>query len=230
MLDPTYPITEKIPLDVTPAQQMFLLADVACGVQGDYAHKDIRLFAFHHSLGEENEDHRLTNTGPVVGGLTADYKVHQDFEDLTYLYIQALATHPDFQRRNIARRLLRIASERAWKKEEVKAVQLISTPSAELFYDSFGFYVQGNTVWWWLINPRLKTSERKELFERLELRLFEMSDDIYHMTFYGNPLHERHVGDYFPPEPVIDQRGVTGLDKIYRTEFKKRVPNLKKNL
>ncbi|CAF1563022.1 unnamed protein product [Didymodactylos carnosus] len=49
-----------------------------------------------------------------------------------------------------------------------------------------------------------------------------------HMTFYGNPLHERHVGDYFPPEPVIDQPGVTGLDKIYRTEFKKRVPNLKK--
>lgn len=45
------------------------------------------------------------------------------------------------------------------------------------------------------------------------------------ITAYGNPIHERIVGDNFPPEP---SQPITPLEKQYRREFSVRLPHLKK--
>ncbi|CAF1675938.1 unnamed protein product [Adineta ricciae] len=42
---------------------------------------------------------------------------------------------------------------------------------------------------------------------------------------YGNPIHERIVGENFPPEP---SQPMTPLEKEYRREFRNRVVHLKK--
>ena len=42
---------------------------------------------------------------------------------------------------------------------------------------------------------------------------------------YGNPIHERIVGENFPPEA---SQPVTALEKEYRREFRNRVVHLKK--
>jgi dynein light chain 1, axonemal len=42
---------------------------------------------------------------------------------------------------------------------------------------------------------------------------------------YGNPIHERIVGENFSPEP---SQPTTALDEQYRQEFIRRVPHLKK--
>lgn len=45
------------------------------------------------------------------------------------------------------------------------------------------------------------------------------------ITAYGNPIHERIVGENFPPEP---SQPITPLEKQYRREFSIRLPHLKK--
>ena len=45
------------------------------------------------------------------------------------------------------------------------------------------------------------------------------------ITAYGNPIHERIVGENFSPEP---SQPITPLDEQYRQEFIRRVPHLKK--
>lgn len=45
------------------------------------------------------------------------------------------------------------------------------------------------------------------------------------ITAYGNPIHERIVGENFSPEP---SQPVTPLDEQYRQEFLRRIPHLKK--
>ena len=42
---------------------------------------------------------------------------------------------------------------------------------------------------------------------------------------YGNPIHERIVGENFTPEP---NQSMTLLEKEYHKEFYARVPHLKK--
>lgn len=42
---------------------------------------------------------------------------------------------------------------------------------------------------------------------------------------YGNPIHERIVGENFSPEP---SQPMTSLDKEYYREFHTRIPHLKK--
>jgi dynein light chain 1, axonemal len=42
---------------------------------------------------------------------------------------------------------------------------------------------------------------------------------------YGNPIHERIVGENFSPEP---SQPMTPLDEQYRLEFLRRLPHLKK--
>ncbi|UJR31816.1 hypothetical protein I4U23_019293 [Adineta vaga] len=45
------------------------------------------------------------------------------------------------------------------------------------------------------------------------------------ITAYGNPIHERIVGENFSPEP---SQPITSLEKEYRQEFRNRVIHLKK--
>ena len=45
------------------------------------------------------------------------------------------------------------------------------------------------------------------------------------ITAYGNPIHERIVGENFSPEPT---QPMTALDKQYRREFSIRIGHLKK--
>jgi dynein light chain 1 len=45
------------------------------------------------------------------------------------------------------------------------------------------------------------------------------------ITAYGNPIHERIIGENFSPEP---SQPVTTLDEQYRREFISRIKHLKK--
>lgn len=48
---------------------------------------------------------------------------------------------------------------------------------------------------------------------------------IEEINAYGNPIHERIVGDNFAPEPT---QPLTPADEQYRQEFLRRIPQLKK--
>ena len=62
----------------------------------------------------------------------------------------------------------------------------------------------------------------KDWSEINKLNELTLLDEI---NAYGNPIHERIVGENFSPEP---SQPITSLDEQYRQEFLRRIPHLKK--
>ncbi|CAF3847978.1 unnamed protein product [Rotaria sp. Silwood1] len=62
----------------------------------------------------------------------------------------------------------------------------------------------------------------KDWMEINKLNELNLLEEI---TAYGNPIHERIVGENFSPEP---SQPITLLEKEYYREFNIRIPNLKK--